>query len=156
MQSAPIINYLSDDENPAEILALVKEARSNLIIRAFKGVVPMTLESKLTILENLIELANAAKVPNERLFADPSLVHISTGMGQEHLLNTYESIVVLNQMIEPPLNSIVWLSSITTGLPKTLKSIVASTYLSYLAGAGLNVALVNVKDEIVFTPADIV
>jgi len=166
----PIINYLSGDEkNAGEMLTLVRETESNLVIRALKGTVPLTLEDKLMVLEDLLEKANAAGVPNECLFADPSVVHIGDGMGQEHLLNAHESIVVLNGMVDPPLNTIVWLSNITTGLPKKIASVVASAYLSYLAGAGLHAALLNVKDadvmktvylikafrdEVVFTPAD--
>ncbi len=167
----PIINYLSpDEENPEEFFSLVRETKSNLVIRAVKGTVPMTLEAKLMMVENLIEKANAADIPNERLFADPSVVHIGKAMGQEHLLNAHEAIVVLNEMVDPPINTAVWLSNVTTGLPKKLKSFVASTYLSYLAGAGLHAAMVNVldpeimktvyliktfRDEITFAEADI-
>ena len=128
------------------MLSLISKTKSNLVIRALKGTAPATLEAKLLIIEDLLEKANASDIPNERLFADPSVVHISKGMGQEHLLNAHESIVVLNEMIDPPLNTIIWLSNVTTGLPKNLKSMVASSYLSYLAGAGLNAALVNVMD----------
>ncbi|HSB33182.1 MAG TPA: dihydropteroate synthase [Nitrospirota bacterium] len=143
----PIINYLSADEkNPEDILSLVRETKSNLILRALKGTVPTTLEAKLMIIEDLIEKANEADIPNERLFADPSVVHISKGMGQEHLLNAHESVVVLNEMVDPPVNTAVWLSNVTSGLPKDLKSTVASAYLSYLAGAGLSAAMVNVND----------
>ena len=146
-EEPPIVNYLSADEkNPDEILSLVSKTKSNLVIRALKGTVPATLEAKLLIIEDLLEKANTADIPNERLFADPSVVHISKGMGQEHLLSAHESIVVLNEMIDPPINTIVWLSNVTAGLPKNLKSTVASSYLSYLAGAGLNAALVNVMD----------
>jgi len=144
----PIINYLSADEkNPNEILSLVRETKSNLIIRALKGTVPSTLEAKLMIIEDLIEKANAADIPNERLFADPSVVHIGKGMGQEHLLNAHESIIVLNEIVDPPINTSIWISNVTAGLPKKLKSVVASAYLSYLAGAGLHAAMVNVKDK---------
>ena len=143
----PVINYLSADEkNADEILALVRESKSHLILRALKGTVPATLEAKLMILEDLIEMANAADVPNERLFADPSVVHISKGNGQEHLMNAHESIIVLNEMVDPPLNTTIWISNVTSGLPKNLKSTVASAYLSYLAGAGLSAAMVNVND----------
>ncbi len=143
----PIINYLSADEkNPEALLTLVRESKCNLIVRALKGTVPMTLEAKLMMIEELIEKANAADIPNERIFADPSVVHISKAMGQEHLLNAHESIVVLNEMVDPPVNTAVWISNVTTGLPKKLKSTVASAYLSYLAGAGLHAAMVNVKD----------
>ncbi|HEX9020753.1 MAG TPA: dihydropteroate synthase [Nitrospirota bacterium] len=144
----PIINYLSADEkDPDELLALIRETKSSLVVRALKGAVPATLEAKLMILEELIEKANKADIPNERLFADPSVVHIGKGMGQEHLLNAHESIVVLNEMVDPPLNTLVWISNVTSGLPKKLKSAVASAYLCYLAGAGLHAAMVNVKDR---------
>jgi 5-methyltetrahydrofolate--homocysteine methyltransferase len=143
----PIVNYVSADEkNADEIFTLVKETKANLVIRALKGTVPTTLEAKLMIIEDLIEKANAADVPNERLFADPSVVHISKGMGQEHLLNAHESIMMLNEMVDPPLNTAVWISNVTAGLPKNLKSTVASAYLAYLAGAGLSAAMVDVKD----------
>lgn len=167
----PIINYLSADEkNADEILSLVRESKSSLILRALKGTVPATLEAKLMILEELIEKANAADIPNERLFADPSVVHIGKGMGQEHVLNAHESIIMLNQMVDPPINTMVWVSNVTTGLPKKMKPVVASSFLSYLAGAGLHAAMVDVKDaelmkavylikafrdEVVFSPADI-
>ncbi|HXY62485.1 MAG TPA: dihydropteroate synthase [Nitrospirota bacterium] len=167
----PVINYLSADEkNPDEMLALARETKSNIILRALKGTVPTTLEAKLMVIEDLIEKANAADIPNERIFADPSVVHISKGMGQEHLLNAHECIVVLNEMVDPPLNTAVWISNVTTGLPKNLKSTVAASYLSYLAGAGLSAAMVNVKDaeimktvyliksfrdETIFSPADL-
>jgi cobalamin-dependent methionine synthase I len=148
----PIINYLSADEkNPDEFFALVRETKSNLIIRALKGTVPTTLEAKLMIIEDLMEKANAADIPNERIFA-------------------HECIIVLNEMVDPPVNTAVWISNVTTGLPKNLKSTVASAYLCYLAGAGLHAAMVNVKDpeimkavyliksfrdEIIFSPADL-
>lgn len=147
-EEPPIINYYSADEKKSDdLLALVSKTKSSLIIRALKGTVPSTLEAKLLIIEDLLEKANAADIPNERLFADPSVVHISKGMGQEHLLNAHESIVVLNEMVDPPLNTVIWLSNVTTGLPKILKSMVASSYLSYLAGAGLNAVLVDVMDR---------
>ncbi len=143
----PVINYLSADEkDPDELLSLVRESRSNIIIRALKGTVPATLEAKLMVMEDLIEQANEADIPNERIFADPSVVHIAKGNGQEHLLNAHESIVVLNEMVDPPLNTAVWISNVTSGLPKNMKSAVASAYLAYLAGAGLSAAMVNVDD----------
>jgi len=135
-----------------------------------KGTVPTTLEAKLLILEDLIERANAADIPNERLFADPSVVHMGKGMGQEHLLNTHECIRALVEMVDPPINTIAWISNISTGLPKKVKSRVNSAFLFYLAGAGLDAAMVDItdddvmktvylirsfRDEVVFSPADI-
>ena len=167
----PIINYLSgDEENSDEILSLVKDSKANLILRALKGAVPATYEAKLLILEALIEKANAADIPNERLFADPSLIHIAEGMGQENLLNAHECIIALNELVDPPINTIVWLSNVSSGLKTALKPHVNSALLSYLAGAGLDAALLDVtqtetmktvymvrafRDEVIFSPADL-
>jgi 5-methyltetrahydrofolate--homocysteine methyltransferase len=167
----PIVNYLSSDEkNADEFLALVRDSKANLIIRALKGTVPATYEAKLLILEDLIEKANAADIPNERLFADPSLIHIAEGMGQENLLNSHECIIALNELVDPPINTIVWLSNISAGLKSPLKPHVNSALLSYLAGAGLDAALLDVtqmetmktvymvrafRDEVIFSPADL-
>lgn len=167
----PLINYLSADEkNQDKILSLVNRFKANLILRALKGTVPMTLEAKLLILEDLIERANAADIPNERLFADPSVVHMGSGMGQDHLLNTHECILALNEMVDPPINTVSWISNVSTGMPKKLKSHVNAGFVCYLAGAGLDAAMLDVtdtevmktvylirsfRDEIVFSPADI-
>lgn len=171
LKEPPIINYLSADEKNADsILSIVKETESSLVLRALKSTVPSTLEAKLMILEELIEKANAADIPNERLYADPSIVHIGRAMGQEHLLNAHECTIVLNEMVEPPINTIVWLSNVSVGLPKPLRAKVASAYLAYIAGAGLSAAFVDVtdgelmktvylikafRDSVIFSPADI-
>ncbi len=167
----PIINYLSaDEDNPDEILNLVKRSNAGLIIRALKGTVPNTLEAKLMILEDLIEKANLADIPNGRLYADPSVVHIGGGTGQDHIVNVRECLVVLNEMVEPPINTIAWISNISTGAPKNIKSRLNAAFLYYMAGAGLDAAIVDVmddevaraiyliktfRDEMVFSPAQV-
>ncbi|MDH4162906.1 MAG: dihydropteroate synthase [Nitrospirota bacterium] len=167
----PLINYLSADEKKSDdILRLVRESKSSLVLRALKGTVPVTLEARLLILENLLEQANAADIPNERLYADPSVVHIGGGSGQEHLQHAHESLNALHSLIDPPINTTVWVSNVTAGLPQKTRSLVASSFLTYLAGAGLTAAFLDVRDrelmkavylirtfrdETVFTPADL-
>ncbi|HEX8948712.1 MAG TPA: dihydropteroate synthase [Dissulfurispiraceae bacterium] len=167
----PLVNYLSADEKDVDdILSLVSASGAEIVIRALRGTVPMTYEAKLLILEDLLEKANAADIPNERIFADPSIIHIGRGMGQEHLINTHECIVALNEMVDPPVNTIAWISNVSAGVPRTLKPHVNAAFLCYLAGAGLDAAMMDVtdnevmktvymirafRDEVVFTPADI-
>jgi cobalamin-dependent methionine synthase I len=76
----------------------------------------------------------------------------------------------MKELVEPPLNTIAWISNISTGLPKTLRKPLEAAFLSYLAGAGLDAAMVDIldehirktiyliksfRDEIVFSQADI-
>jgi 5-methyltetrahydrofolate corrinoid/iron sulfur protein methyltransferase len=168
----PLINFISETEpeDQETMLSLVSNSGASLVIRASKGIIPTSLEAKLQIIEGLLEMANAADIPNERLFADPSIVHIGRGMGQKHLFNSYECIKVIKELIEPPINTIAWISNVSTGLPKTLRKSLEATFLTYMAGAGLDAVMVDVldenirkalylirsfRDEIVFSQADI-
>lgn len=172
LKSPPLINYLSyaEPEDREELLGLVADSGASLVLRASKAAPPLTLEAKLQIIEELLEEANAADIPNERLFADPSVVHIGKGVDQKHLVNSCEFIKALKEMVEPPINTVSWISNVSTGLPHALKGAVEAAFLSYLAGAGLDAAMVNVldpqvrkaiylikafRDETVFSPADL-
>lgn len=166
-----MINFLSDNEpdDQEALLSLVSNSDASLVIRASKGTIPTSLEGKLQIIEDLLEMANEADIPNERLFADPSLVHIGSGMGQRHLLNSYECVKVIKDLVQPPLNTIAWIANVSSGLPKTVRKPLEATFLSYMAGAGLDAAMVDVldknirrslylikafRDEIIFTKAE--
>jgi 5-methyltetrahydrofolate corrinoid/iron sulfur protein methyltransferase len=145
----PLINFISETEpdNQEALLSLVSESGASLVIRASRGTIPTYLEAKLQIIEGLLELANEVDIPNERLFADPSIVHIGRGTGQKHLLNSHECIRVLKELVEPSINTIAWISNVSTGLTKSLRKPLEATFLSYLAGAGLDAAMVDVLDE---------
>ncbi|MBE0426129.1 MAG: dihydropteroate synthase [Nitrospirae bacterium] len=168
----PLINFISETEpeDQETLLSIVSNSGASLVIRASKGTIPTSIEAKLQIIERLIEMANEADIPNERLFADPSVVHVSSGMGQKHILNSYECIRVLKDLVEPPIKTIAWISNVSSGLPRVIRKPLEATFLAYLAGAGLDAALVDIhdgnirkaiyliksfKDEIVFSQADI-
>jgi cobalamin-dependent methionine synthase I len=168
----PLINYISatEPEEKEELLLLVADSVASLVIRATKATPPSSLEAKLQIIEDLLEMSNFADIPNERLFADPSLVHIGRGVGQKHIANSTECIKILKDLMEPPINTIAWISNVSAGMPVALRKKVEAAFLCYLSGAGLDAAMVDVldenlrkaiylvksfKDEVVFSPADI-
>lgn len=169
---SPLINFLSETEpeDADTLMELVADSGSSLVLRASKGIIPNTLEAKLQIIEGLLEKANSADIPNERLFADPSLVHMARGMGQKNLSNSYDCIRLLKELLDPPIRTIAWISNISTGLPKKLRKPLEASLLTYLAGAGLDAAMLDIydinirrstyliksfRDEVVFSPADI-
>jgi cobalamin-dependent methionine synthase I len=168
----PLINYASADENEQayEIMEVTARFRTNLVLRASRKTIPNSLEAKMQILYDLIESANAADIPNERLYADPSIVHIGHGMGQSHLVNAHHCITVLKEIVDPPVKTISWISNVSAGIPKNLRARINSFFLAYLAGAGLDASLIDVldpemmkaaylikafKDEIIFSHGDI-
>lgn len=168
----PLINFISADENEEsdKIIAIASKYRASLVLRASRGTIPVSLEAKMQILYDLIELANSADIPNERIFADPSVVHLGGGIGQDHLVNSHRCISVLKEIMDPPVKTVSWISNVSTGTPKKLKPLVNSAFLTYLCGAGLDAAIIDVldpytkkfvyliksfRDEMVFSPADI-
>jgi len=168
----PVINYISgtEPEEPDQMLELAAGSGASLVLRASAVTPPATLEAKLQIIEELIELANSFDIPNERLYADPSLVHIGKGAGQSHLANSAGVLRVLKELVEPPIKTVAWISNVSVGLPPALRRPVEAAYLSYLAGAGLDAAMLDAldnthkravyliksfRDEIVFSPADL-
>ncbi len=173
VKKPPLINYISETEprERDECLALAGRARAYLVLRASRGSIPISLEGKLQILEELLEAANRADIPNERLFLDPSLVHLGRGAGQDNILNSHECIRAIKEMVEPPANTIAWISNVSTGISsRQARKMTEACILTYLAGAGLDAAMVDVldpeiskalyfiksfRDEIVFSPADI-
>jgi len=171
-KNPPLINYLSENEpvDQEGLLSLVTSSGASLVIRASRVTIPSSLEAKLQIIEDLLEMANEADIPNEKLFIDPSIVHIGRGMGQRHILNSYECVKVIKDLVQPPLNTIAWVSNISSGLPKTLRKPLEASFLTYMAGAGLDAAMVDIldknikralyliksfRDEIIFSKTDI-
>ena len=171
----PLINYISENE-PAQrqdCFALASRAKAHIVLRASRsGNIPTSFEGKLQILEALLEDANRADIPNERLFLDPSLIHIGRGAGQDHIMNAHECILALREMVDPPVNTIAWISNVSTGMsPRPVRKMTEASILTYLAGAGLDAAMLDIldpgishalyfiksfRDEIVFSPADLV
>jgi cobalamin-dependent methionine synthase I len=168
----PLINYASatEPEEKEELLQMVADTGASLVIRATRATPPSSLEAKLQIIEDLLEMANFVDIPNERIFADPSLVHIGRGVGQKHIANSTECVRLLKDLVEPPINTIAWISNVSVGMPVALRKRVEAAFLCYFAGAGLDAAMVDVldehlkksiylikafKDEIIFSPADI-
>ena len=121
---SPLINYISatEPDEQEKLLQLVADSGASLVIRATRATPPASLEAKLQIIEDLMEMANSADIPNERLFADPSLVHIGRGVGQRHLANSTECIKLLKDLVEPPINTIAWISNVSVGMPMALRT----------------------------------
>jgi 5-methyltetrahydrofolate corrinoid/iron sulfur protein methyltransferase len=168
----PLVNFISktEPEDKETIISLVADSGASVVIRASGSTVPSSLETKLQIIEDLLDITTAADIPNDRIYLDPSIVHMGRGMGQKHLANSRECVLLLKDLIDPPINTIAWISNVSTGLPVGLRKPLEASFLTYMAGAGLDAAMVDIldenirktiylikafRDEIVFSQADI-
>lgn len=145
----PIISYLAAGAgNMDEMLGLCQKHDCRLVLRAMKDdIIPSSLDDRLQVIETLIEKANAAGITNQRLLADPSIVHMGRGMGQDYVRICREFVSALDELTDPPVGTIAWISNISTGLPHDIRPLISATFLAYLMGAGMQAALVDVLDE---------
>ncbi len=167
-----IINYVSADGSREmdEILEAAAEGKADLVLYAMRKGTPADSGERLSIISDLIEKANGAGVPNERLIVDPVILHLAGGVGQRHAVAVQETLYGLRELIEPPIRTTCWLSNVSAGAPRGLRFSINDTFLAMLAGLGLwsayldalnretmrTVRLVRaLKDEALYSLADL-
>jgi cobalamin-dependent methionine synthase I len=146
-----IVNYLCAEDSRAkemdEILTVAASGKSDLVLYALRKGTPADADERLQIIESLIEKANAAGIPSERLIVDPVILHLGGGIGQEHAVAVQETLYGIRELVEPPIRTTCWLSNISAGAPKELRTAINNTYLAVLAGLWLWSAYVDVMDK---------
>ena len=92
----------------------------------------------------LVGAANEVGITNDRIFIDPGLVHITSEYGQRHLVQIIEFLSHLSEIVDPPVNSTCWLANSSAGSNQRTRTVIETTLLSFLAGAGLSSVFIDV------------
>jgi len=146
-----IHNYVSADGSRAAdmdcILEVAAGGKADLVLYALRKGTPADADERLTIINELMEKANRAGIPNERLIIDPVILHLGGGIGQEHAVAVQETLYGLKELVEPAVRTTCWISNISAGAPKDLRPAINETYLAMLAGLGLWSAFMDVTDK---------
>ena len=91
-----IINYVCAEESRRkemdEIIGIAADNKTDLVLYALRKGTPADADERLEIIQSLIEKANAAGIPSERLIVDPVILHIGGGIGQEHAVAVQETL----------------------------------------------------------------
>lgn len=150
--SPVIINHVSADSSRAvamdEILGIAAESKMDLVLYAWRKGTPHNADERLQIISELIERANSAGVPTERLIIDPVIVHLGGGSGQEEqAMAVQEALYGLGELVDPPIRTTCWLSNISAGAPGELRPAINDTFLAMLAGLRLWSAYLDVQNK---------
>jgi cobalamin-dependent methionine synthase I len=148
----PIIhNYFSGQpsKNMDAILKIAAGSRSDIVVYANMDGTPADADERLRIISDLIERANAAGIPNEKIIVDPVILHVAggSGNGQEQAVAVQETISALGELVEPPIRTTCWVHNVSAGAPSGLRFAINDTYLAMLAGLGLWSAYINVLNK---------
>lgn len=145
----PLINSASGKTDSKEqMLPLAKKYDCDVVISVIndKGM-PAEGDSKLDSIMDTVAYANDLGIPNERIWADPIVLPVSTaGEGQKNALATYEFIQILPQAL-PDIKSVVGLSNVSNGVPAELRPLLNRTYQMILQRYGLYSSIVDVLDN---------
>jgi 5-methyltetrahydrofolate corrinoid/iron sulfur protein methyltransferase len=146
---APILNACTlEEEKLREILPLAAAHRTDLVFLLLDAHsrVAASLEGKITLAVELRHLALAAGLTDAQLIFDPVMPNLSWPDAWDQVGANLKAIRMLSagQVWGEPARTMVGLSNLRSGLRRTFPLQVEETVLGLLAGAGLNIALIDV------------
>lgn len=144
-QHLPIVNYLSVDEaRLGEILPLAAKHGAGVVLLVSDPAAPADAREMLRKTAILTGAANEAGIANDDIFVDPGLIHVTSEVGQRHLVEVTEFLRALPDVTDLQVKSTCWLANCSAGAPWRLRSTIETTLLPMLAGAGLSSVFVDV------------
>ncbi|MFZ5449821.1 MAG: dihydropteroate synthase [Thermodesulfobacteriota bacterium] len=145
----PILNACTlEDDKLREILPLAAAHRTDLVLllldaRSFPAA---SLEGKITLALELREHAQAAGLKDDHLIYDPVLPNLSWPDAWEQTRAVVQTVRLLagGEVLQTPARTMVGLSNLRSGLRHTYPVRLEEAALGVLAGAGMQIALMDV------------
>jgi 5-methyltetrahydrofolate corrinoid/iron sulfur protein methyltransferase len=141
----PIVNYISVDEaRLKDVLPTTARHGADVVLLVSDPASPTDAREMLQKTAILVGAANGAGIPNDRILVDPGLIHVTNENGQRHLAEVIEFLRNLPEAVDPEVRSTCWLASSSTGAPRRRRSIIETSLLPMLAGAGLSSVFLDI------------
>lgn len=141
----PMINSTSNDPERFPILELGAKYNCDVIgLTVGKGGLPADAEERAHIAAEIMGRAMEYGLPLENLYLDPLVLQIATT--QDQARHVIEAVKLFQHINEPPMKTIVGLSNISNGCPKTLRPILNKIMFVLLEDAGLTAAIADAKE----------
>lgn len=147
-QRAPILNACTLEEDKIrEILPLAAAHQTDVVLLLLdaKSFPAASLEGKIALALELREHALAQGLTDEQLIYDPVLPNLTWPDAWEQTAAVVKTVRLLagGEILQKPARTMVGLSNLRSGLRRTYPVQVEETALGVLAGAGLQIALVD-------------
>lgn len=140
-----LINSTSNDPERFGILELAAKYNAQCIgLTVGKGGLPADAEERCAIAAEIMARAMEYGVPLEDLYLDPLVLQISTS--QDHAVHVIKAVKMFQELNDPPMKTVVGLSNISNGCPKTLRPIINKYYCLLLKNAGLTAAIADAHE----------
>ncbi|MDR1169097.1 MAG: dihydropteroate synthase [Heliobacteriaceae bacterium] len=107
--------------------------------------IPKTPDGRLDIAFEIYEKCMEKGIEGSKIFFDPLTLPVSADQTQApEVLNT---IRIIKESFDPPVNTVIGLSNISNGSPKELRPLINRVFGVLAYGAGLDAAIVDAKDH---------
>lgn len=135
----PIVNYVSIEESRLRlVLPAAVSSGGSLVLLVSDPSAPTDAREMLQKAAILVGAANSEGIPNDRLFVDPGVIHVTSELGQRHASEVLEFLRELPDVVDPAVRSTCWLTSASSGAPAAKRSVIETSMLLAFAGAGLS------------------
>ncbi len=143
-----IINSTNaDEERLSKVTELSSEFNTNLIALTMKSGtgIPKECDARLELAAEIQAYCESSGIDNKKIYFDPLVLPVCVDQTQaSECLNT---IRMLKESFEPPVNTIIGLSNVSNGCPKELRKLINRVFLVMAAGCGLDCAIVDIFDD---------
>lgn len=123
-------------ENQCNIIALTLSKQTGI---------PKTADERLEIVFEIYEKCMEKEISHNKIYFDPLVLPIQADQAQG--VETLNTIKMIKESFDPSVNTIVGLSNISNGTPKTLRPLLNRVYGTLAYGAGLDAVIMDAKDE---------
>ena len=106
--------------------------------------IPKTADGRLELAFEIQAQCEEKGIPNNKLFFDPLILPIT--VDQSQALEAINTIQMIKNTFENPVNTVIGLSNISNGAPKELRPLLNRTFLALAFGAELDAAIVDAFD----------
>lgn len=142
-----LINSTSADIDKLEkITDLASKYDCNLVALTMNKElgIPKDADKRLELAFEIFSVTESKRISNDKLYFDPLILPIC--FEQSQALEALNTIRMLNESFEPPVNTIIGLSNLSNGCPSSLRSLLNRVFFVMAAGCGLQSAIVDSFD----------
>lgn len=141
----PLINSTSNDPERFPMMEIAAKYNAQIIgLTVGKGGLPADAEERAGIAAEIMGRAMEYGIPLEDLYLDPLVLQVATS--QDHALHVVKAIKMFQEMNDPAMKTVVGLSNISNGCPKTLRPVLNKYYFVMLMDAGLSSAIADAHE----------
>ena len=141
----PLVNYISIDETRLKnMLPLIANHGAGVILLVSDPAAPTDASEMLRKAAILVGAANEVGIPSDDILIDPGLIHVTSDIGQRHLVEVVKFLRALPEAMAPLVKSTCWLVNSSAGAPRRLHPVIETALLSLLAGVGLSSVFLDV------------